>query len=150
MSILSNDLRKGEQIVLEAKVHWATLIIPGIFTMAYGIGIFWLVPRLIAFLKTELSLSSKRLVGKTGLINTKSMDSPLNKINSISVESGLLGKIFGYGTIIVNTASTTYSFKYMKDANSVKSQIFNEIDQCEETRINDQAQNIATAMNNSL
>ena len=146
MSQLMDNLKKDEVMVSEGKVHWAILIIPGLFTLMYGIGLIWLIPRIVKILTTELSLSNKRLVGKYGLINTKAMDSPLNKINSVSVESGLFGKIFGYGTINVNTASTIYTFKFVKGASNFKNVISNEMDNYEEAKIQQQAKSMAAAM----
>lgn len=146
MSKLSSNLQKNEQIVLEAKVHWATLIIPGLLILCYGIGLIWFIPRLIRLLTTELSLSNKRLVGKYGLINTKQMDSPLNKINSISVESGLLGKIFGYATITVNTSSTVYIFKNISQAENFKHTVLEEMNRFDEARVKEQAAAIAGAL----
>lgn len=146
MSKLSSNLQKNENVVLEAKVHWATLILPGLLILCYGIGLIWFIPRLISFLTTELSLSNKRLVGKYGLIRTKQMDSPLNKINSISVESGLFGKLFGYATVTVNTASTVYVFKSISKAVNFKKCVLEEMDRFDETRIKEQAAAIAGAL----
>ena len=146
MSKLSTNLQKNEQVVLEGKVHWAPLIVPGIFILFYGIGLIWFIPRLIGMLTTELSLSNKRLVGKYGLINTKQMDSPLNKINSISVESGLFGKIFGYATVTVNTASTVYVFKNIAQAENFKHNVLEEMDRFDEARVKEQAAAIAGAL----
>ena len=91
MSVLSENLKKDERVILEGTVHWASLIVPGLLIFLYGLGLIWFIPGLIRMLSTEVSLSNKRLVGKYGLINTKAMDSPLNKINSVSVDSGLVG-----------------------------------------------------------
>lgn len=146
MSKLSSNLQKNEQLVLEGKVHWATLIVPGLLILFYGLGLIWFIPRLIAMYTTELSLSNKRLVGKAGLINTKQMDSPLNKINSISVESGLFGKIFGYATITVNTASTIYVFANIIQAEAFKHAVLEEMERFDEARIQGQAKAIANAM----
>lgn len=146
MSKLSSNLQKNEQVILEGKVHWATLIVPAILTFFGGIGLIWLIPRLIRMFTTELSLSNKRLVGKYGLINTKQMDSPLNKINSISVESGLFGKIFGYATITVNTASTYYVFRDIVQAENFKHNVLEEMDRFDEARIKEQASAIAGAI----
>ena len=145
MSKLSGNLQRNEVVVLEAKVHWACLIIP-IITSFLIIGIPSLISRLIAMSTTELSLSNKRLVGKYGLINTKQMDSPLNKINTISVESGLGGKIFGYATVTVNTASTIYNFKCIANAENFKQNVLEEMEKFDESRIQEQAKAIANAI----
>lgn len=150
MSKLSNNLQRNETVIMEGKVHWATLIAPVILTfITCGFMIIWLIPRLIHMLTTELSLSNKRLVGKYGLINTKQMDSPLNKINSVTVESGLIGKIFGYATITVNTASTVYIFKNIANGDAFRYSILEEMEKYEEARIKDQASAIAGAINSN-
>ena len=41
-----------------------------------------------------LIITNKRVNGKTGLINTNELDSPLNKINGVQVRQGLFGKIY--------------------------------------------------------
>lgn len=146
MSNLSSNLQRNEVLIMEGKVHWASLIIPILTTIFLFIGIFWLIPAVIRMFTTELSLSNKRLVGKYGLINTKQMDSPLNKINSVSVESGLFGKIFGYSTITVNTASTIYVFKNILNGESFKYAILEEMEKYDEARIKEQANAIASAM----
>lgn len=98
-----------------------------------------LIP-LVGILKTELALTNKRLVGKLGIINTKSLDAPLNKINNISLSQGLFGKIFGYSKIDVSTSSGNFIFKYIKSADALKNMIMEQIDIAEEERIRIQAE----------
>jgi|BioPla2DNA2_1021312.scaffolds.fasta_scaffold35797_4 hypothetical protein len=74
------NLGRDEQVVLQAKVHWACLI-PSILLSLIIIGIFGLIKKLIAMATTELGFTNKNFIGKTGLINTKVLNSPLNKIN---------------------------------------------------------------------
>lgn len=145
MSKLSGNLQKNEEVVLEAKVHWACLIGP-IIASLFIIGIPVLISRIITMVTTELSLSNKRLVGKYGLINTKQMDSPLNKINTVSVESGLFGKLFGYATITVNTASTIYEFRHIAGGENFKHNVLEEMERFDEARIQEQAKAIANAI----
>ena len=74
------------------------------------------------------------------------MDSPLNKINSVSVENGLFGKIFGYGTLTVNTASTVYTFKNIKQVENFKHVLMEEMERYDEARVREQAEAIAGAI----
>lgn len=145
MSVMSKSLHSGEFIIEEAKILRACLIIPIIFSFAL-IGIPFLIYDIVMCHTTQLSLSNKRIVGKVGLINTKSMDSPLDKINSVSVESGLGGKIFKYGTIKMQTASTEYEFKFIKNAEQFKKKVAEQIDTYKEEDMNSRAQKIAQAM----
>ena len=60
---------------------------------------------------TELYFTNRLIYGKVGFINTKDLSSPLDKIDHVSVESGLFGKLLGYGTIVVHSTSGKYAFQ---------------------------------------
>ena len=145
---ISKNLGRDEQVVLQAKVHWACLI-PSIISSLVIIGIPGLIGKLIKMATTELGFTNKNFIGKVGLINTKVFNSPLAKINNVSVESGFWGKIFGYGTIHVDTASGAYDFKFIARADNFRSNLLNAIEQYEQDKIKKQAQEIANAMKNS-
>lgn len=106
-----------------------------------------IVPKVLAVNHTNLSLTNSRLMGKTGVINTKSMDSPLSKVNNVSVEQGLGGKIFNYSTLVIATSSGSYNFKYIKDADFFKSKVMEQIEICENERLKNQAAQLMGAMN---
>lgn len=142
---ISKNLGRNEQVVLQAKVHWACLI-PSFIMSFMGIGIPFLIGKIIKMVTTELGFTNKNFIGKVGLINTKVLNSPLNKINNISVESGLWGKIFGYGTVHVDTASGNYDFKCIARADNFRTNLLNAIEQYEQDKIKKQAQEMAAAM----
>lgn len=102
---------------------------------------------------TEFAYTDKRLIGKVGVIGTTSMDAPLNKIQSVNVESGLFGKIFNYGSLRVVTAGADkYRFKFIKDCDVLKSAIMAQIEEYEQEQIaanaQAQAQQMAAMMGN--
>ena len=105
-----------------------------------------ILPKFLRINNTELGLTNKKVMGKYGIVNTKVMDSPLNKINSISVEQGLGGKIFGYAKIVISTSSGGYNFNYIKNADSFRSAVMEQIDIYDEERIRRQAEQLAGAM----
>lgn len=145
---ISKNLGRDEVVVLQAKVHWACLI-PSIIFSFIIIGIPFLIVKIIKMKTTELGFTNKNFIGKIGLINTKVLNSPLNKINNISVQSGLGGKIFGYGTVHVDTASGAYDYKCIKGADSFRTNLLQAIENYEQEKIKKQAQEMATAMKNS-
>lgn len=162
MAYLENNLTKGENIVFKAEVNklaavpyyciGALLILLGLITLFIG-GIFFIIVGIIviavgslAVSKTELGLTNKKIMGKYGIINTKVMDSPIGKINSISVEQGLGGKIFGYGKIVISTSSGGYNFKYIKNADSFRSAAMEQIDIYENEKSMKQVEQVAAAM----
>ena len=139
------NLLKDEEVVFVAKVHWASLIIHVILMIIF-IGFITIIPAIIRLVTTELGITNKKLAGKMGLINTKVVDSPLSKINNVSVESGLFGKIFGYGTIMVSTSSEVYNFKCIKSPEVFRSTLMQEVDKFAETQMKKQASEMAKAM----
>ena len=158
---VQNSLNHNEEIVGTAKQHWiallprgivaAIVILPGfsdvgVFVMCFIIDLLIMAGPLIRFLTTELSFTNKRLIGKTGLINTKTLDSPLNKINNTSVSSGLFGKIFGYGNVHITTSSGAYIYKGIATPDNFKTDLMNQIDQFDEDRIKKQAAEMANAI----
>lgn len=97
---------------------------------------------------TALALTNKRIFGKTGVINTKSMDSPINKINSVSVNQGFWGKILNYSTVSVSTSSGSFKFAYIKNADEFKEKTMEQIDEYENEKLKNQAAQLMGAMNN--
>lgn len=138
-----------EEIVREGKISVATLVIRLIidfFAWFIIVGFVWTVKDLIKFFTTKLVITNKRVSGKTGLINTNELDSPLNKINGIQVKQGLFGKMFNYGTISITTASTVFNFDYIDKPNEFKTILNNQIEKYDEERIEMQAKKMAEAI----
>ncbi len=50
---------------------------------------------------TELVITSKRIIAKSGLVSRQIVEIRLQRFESILVEQGVLGKIFNYGTITI-------------------------------------------------
>ncbi|MBE6150330.1 MAG: PH domain-containing protein [Firmicutes bacterium] len=138
-----------EKNIREGKISVAVLIIRLIidfFAMIIFIGFVWIVRDIIKFFTTKLIITNKRVVGRTGLINTNELDSPLNKINGVQVKQGLFGKIFNYGTISITTASTIFHFDMISEPNEFKMILNNQIEIYDDERIEKQARKMAEAM----
>ena len=172
MSYLVSNLGRGEEIISKGEVGKAAIIPTAIISgLCFFIPFFLigLVGReigfvLIAFIEgiimgaicslpaylmiknTELGLTNKKILGKYGVINTKAMDSPIGKVNSVTVEQGLGGKIFGYAKIVISTSSGGYTFNYIKNADSFRAAVMEQIDIAEEEKLRKQAEQLAGAM----
>jgi uncharacterized membrane protein YdbT with pleckstrin-like domain len=55
-------------------------------------------------LTTEIVVTDRRLIGKTGFIRRQSIGTMLDKVSSINFDQEFFVKIFGYKTITVVTA----------------------------------------------
>lgn len=100
----------------------------GFFNLFTIFGLIWFVVRYIAYKTNDLILTNKRVFGKCGLISTTQMQSPLNKIVSVSFSNGPIGKIIGYGTVRIATASTTFKFRFIRDGQTLYNDIFNQLE----------------------
>ena len=74
------------------------------------------------------------------------MQSPLNMINSVSFKNGLFGKLLGYGTVQVVTASTMYKFRFIRDGQTLYSDIFQQLEVSEKEKVQENAEVIAKAI----
>jgi uncharacterized membrane protein YdbT with pleckstrin-like domain len=60
---------------------------------------------------TEMAVTNKRVLIKTGLASRRTLDLMLARVESIAVEETFLGRIFGYGSVIVRgTGGTPEAF----------------------------------------
>ena len=124
----------------------ATVLTPAILVPA-----IYTIKDMFVIKTTELAVTTKKIFGKTGFINTKIMDAPLNKINNITVEQNLSGKIFKFGKVVITTSSGNYNFPFIKNADSFRRIVMNQIDVYDNERVKKQAEELAHSMtsNNS-
>jgi membrane protein YdbS with pleckstrin-like domain len=161
---LESNLSRDELVMENAKVHGiviAAYIFILVFNVVLGLFLFSLNDRSEVFLYItiiplitviravlgimrllflELGFTNKRVMGKEGVINTKRLDSPLNKIDNVSIEQGLGGKIFGFGTIVISSTSSKLKFPHIKTQEVFRSKLMQQIEIFDENRIKKQAE----------
>ena len=130
-----------EGIIEKANLSFA-LIIPQsillIFSYALSEYDFWLFVMIIVIIDiiwtcikikhTELCFTNEKIIGKTGVISTQSLDAPLSKINDIMIKKSLLGRILNYSTVVISTSSSKYHYEYVKDADEFKNKLTKQIE----------------------
>lgn len=66
----------------------------------------------VRFLTTEMAVTSKRVIYKFGFIMREITEIELNKVASIEVDQGIIGRILGYGDIrVYATGASTMSMR---------------------------------------
>ena len=102
MSYIQESLGDGETIIAEAHfpwtysaLAWAALIFLGIFIVGIVIFIIMMVRKW----STEIGVTSHRFVEKKGLIARHTNEIALPNIEGVKVNQGVIGRIFGYGTV---------------------------------------------------
>lgn len=117
----------NEKLVYEAKIHWIIFVFP-IIVMFFGIicfkethsvilaiGILWFIGAIIRRWTTELAITEKSVIGKWGLIRRDTIELRINKVESIRLNQGIIGRMLGYGTVIVvGTGSSSAPIRYIK------------------------------------
>jgi uncharacterized membrane protein YdbT with pleckstrin-like domain len=91
---------KGGEASVAGPLRWAgaaSLLVAAIF---FGIG-------LVRRNATEMAVTNKRVIVKTGLADRRTIELLLQRIESIAVEEPALGRILGYGTVIVRGTGGT-------------------------------------------
>ncbi|OOF09324.1 PH domain-containing protein [Salinivibrio sp. PR919] len=107
-SYVESALTKGEQVVYQGKISiWSLvplLLLGFIFLAFYGLGLLFWIAAAIRYFTTELAITNKRIIAKFGLISRSTIEINLQKIESIRVNQGILGRIFNFGSIVVSGA----------------------------------------------
>ena len=107
-SYVEGALTKGEQVIYQGKVSiWSLspLIIIGlILFFVWGLGLLFWIAAAIKYFTTELAITNKRVIAKFGLVSRSTIEINLQKIESIQVNQGILGRILNYGSIVVSGA----------------------------------------------
>jgi uncharacterized membrane protein YdbT with pleckstrin-like domain len=93
-SYVQSNLISGEEVIYEAQLHWI------IFVSLRAILTLFIAP-LIDFLTSEFAITNKRVIIKVGFISRRTLEINLQKIESISVDQTILGRILDYGNIVV-------------------------------------------------
>jgi uncharacterized membrane protein YdbT with pleckstrin-like domain len=116
MGYVERSLMAGEEVEYETWLHWI-IYVPGvIFIPLFGLGFLLLLLAFINRRTSEFAVTNKRVIVKIGWISRRTIEMSLTKVESIDVVQGILGRVLGYGTIlVVGTGSTKEPFKYIDD-----------------------------------
>ena len=152
MRYVRRVLQPGEIIVYTTKLHWlvylwATLLLAiclvlaivswswadnqnlslALWIAAIISALLALSSALRAFIRrssTELAVTDQRVIYKTGLLARHTLEMSRGKVESVAVDQTLLGRLFGYGTVIVRgTGSTFEPIRNISDRLSFRSHL---------------------------
>ena len=135
MRYVRRVLQPGETIVYTTKLHWliylwATLLLAICLVLAIASWSWadnqnlslalWIAAVIFALLglssafrafirraSTELAVTDQRVIYKTGLLARHTIEMNRGKVESVAVDQTLLGRLFGYGTVIVRGTGST-------------------------------------------
>ena len=79
------------QALTGSELGWFALPLPVLF----------LVPPTLAFASSELVITDRRVLIKTGIIRRQTLEMFISKIESVGVDQGFFGRMFDYGSVVV-------------------------------------------------
>ena len=123
-------LIEGEELVLDLRPHPIALFFPAILTLIGFVAAVWLsqidampawipwgafvvfllvfpIPRFLNWLTSTFAVTSDRVVHRYGWVSKYSMEIPLEAINDVRFEQGVIDRIVGAGSLLISSASTT-------------------------------------------
>ena len=105
-SYINQLLVDGEQVIYQARLSmWSqsALVLTGIVLLpAFGVGLLLLLWAWLICRSTELAITNRRIVSKIGIIRRTTIELRLDKIESIRVDQGIMGRILNFGSITIS------------------------------------------------
>ncbi|QOW46928.1 MULTISPECIES: PH domain-containing protein [Acinetobacter] len=111
---IEENLARDEKIIVKAQVTWLSqfwyLLFGGLFVLMalpsknvifFLLGIIFIAIAVIHVVTTELALTSRRIIAKSGLVRRNTIELKVNRIESLGVDQGVLGRILNFGSIAV-------------------------------------------------
>jgi uncharacterized membrane protein YdbT with pleckstrin-like domain len=125
MSYVNSVLQPGEQVVMTGSLHWIVYI-PGFLllllaaaSLAVGsalqsvevgaiaaafflvVGLFMLFRAWFKNWTTELAVTDRRVIYKSGWISRQTSEMNMDKVETVSVDQSIFGRILDYGSVHV-------------------------------------------------
>jgi membrane protein YdbS with pleckstrin-like domain len=112
-SYVEAALVKDERIVHSGHISlwsmWHLIAFGLLLLPVLGLGLIFLVMAYVRYKSTELAVTTKRLIVKHGFIGRQTVEINMNKVESIQVDQGLLGRVFDFGTLIISGTGTSHA-----------------------------------------
>jgi uncharacterized membrane protein YdbT with pleckstrin-like domain len=163
---MRTSLQKGEKILLITHASWTSLIIPVLIALAgivgsyfigfidrYGwiaavLGLLYLLIRYAAWNANIWVVTNFRVIDEVGLLSHFAKESPLDKINNVSYRRTVMGRIFNYGDVEIQTAAEVGATIYVNVTNPKRLQetIVNAQSEYKNWEYGNQARQMAAAM----
>ena len=123
-------LSDNEELILDLRPHWITIVVPSLITLLvvivwiYLLGktngslswivtaaalvlLVWFVARsFIDWATSHFVVTSDRLIHREGLVSKRSMEIPLEAINDVRFNQRMLERIVGAGDLVIESAGT--------------------------------------------
>ena len=136
MWTIDNHIQKDENIIFTGSPAWigyfwffviALITIYTIIIPIIVVGIIYLTKS-----STIYAITNKRVIGRSGIISEDFKSSTFKHITSLRVKQGIIGKLFDFGNITIDTSGSgsgvEFIWRYVNNPVQVKNEIEKHID----------------------
>jgi len=106
----------------------APLVMPSLELVALLCIVYAIFTATAAFLRastTEIAVTNRRLICKTGILGRHTIEIGIDKIGSVDVDQTLFGRLFGYGCVTVRaTGLSMDEMDWVRDPIELRSAVF--------------------------
>ncbi|MBA2270914.1 MAG: PH domain-containing protein [Chthoniobacterales bacterium] len=81
----------GLQALTGSELGWFALPLPALM----------MLPPTLAFASSELVVTDRRVLIKTGVVRRQTLELFISRIESIAIDQGVLGRMWDYGTVVI-------------------------------------------------
>jgi membrane protein YdbS with pleckstrin-like domain len=134
MSYVANVLQPGEEVVASTRIHWwfvwrrtwPLVVIAAVIAalapeqqgnardallagaaLVLVLGLALAIAPAIERATTELAVTNRRVIHKTGMIRRHTIEMSRSQVESVDVDQGILGRMLDFGDITVHGTGTT-------------------------------------------
>ena len=114
--VLINDERVIYRARLSKWALWPQILFGALLVPLFGVGLLLWLWAWILYATTELAITNKRVIAKTGMIQRRTTEMFLEKIESIQVDQSIFGRLFDFGSVVISgTGVHSAPFKNISD-----------------------------------
>ncbi|WP_410607718.1 PH domain-containing protein [Amycolatopsis sp. lyj-109] len=89
----------------DASAPWNSVGLIAVAVVALVLVVWLFLAPLVRWRTTHFIVTTDRLIAREGVLKRTGIDIPMGRINSVQFEHGLLDRVFGCGTLIIESAS---------------------------------------------
>ena len=77
----------------------------------------------------QMAVTNKRVIAKVGVVTRRTIDLLLSRVESVGIEEGVMGRMLGYGTVVIRgTGGTPESFSKIAHPLEFRTQVQQQVD----------------------
>jgi uncharacterized membrane protein YdbT with pleckstrin-like domain len=115
-------------MILAQDLSWSTIAMIGLGVIALVLIVWLFLVPFVRWRTTHFIITTDRVMAREGVIKRTGIDIPLSRISSVRFEHGLIDRIVGCGTLIIESSSEEpLEFDDIPQVEKVHSLLYREI-----------------------